>query len=124
LKSFWFLGGLTQGLNKAMVDVYGRCSKAHQARPTDSSPPSFTPVPQPHPAPAQAPPLPPAVLHPASAQAPPHPAPAQAPPSAVHSSSVCDDWVDYRRRPTPGGEAFAYLSAGLLCETEFSIFFK
>ncbi|OQU89837.1 hypothetical protein SORBI_3002G279800 [Sorghum bicolor] len=56
---------------------------------------------KPHPAPAQAPPLPPAVLHPASAQAPPHPAPAQAPPSAVHSSSVCDDWVDYRRRPTP-----------------------
>jgi hypothetical protein len=48
--------------------------------------------------------------------------------------------VDYRRRrSTPGGEAFAYLFAGderppgiptpfslscLLCETEFSIFYK
>jgi hypothetical protein len=65
----------------------------------------------------------------------PHPAPAQEPPCLRLSAlSVCDDWVDYRRRPTSGGEAFAYLFAGderciptpfslscLLCETEFSI---
>ena len=42
------------------------------------------------------------------------PAPAQEPPSLRPTAlSVCNDWVDYRRRrPTPGGEAFAYLFAG------------